>query len=74
MASELEVIEKAIVRLPYLTRQVFVLSRFDNLSYGQISERLGIPASRVEKRLAAVLTKVRRARRAYAEGREAAGS
>lgn len=54
--------EKAIARLPDLTREIFFLHRFDNLSYERIALRLGIEVDEVEAHIAATLAAVRRAR------------
>lgn len=41
----------AIQELPERTRTVFVLQRFEELSYGEIAKRLGISVSAVEKHM-----------------------
>jgi RNA polymerase sigma-70 factor (ECF subfamily) len=41
----------AIQELPERTRTVFVLQRFEELSYGEIAKRLGISVSSVEKHM-----------------------
>lgn len=53
--------EKAIARLPELTREVFILHRFEDLSYERVARRLGIDVKEVEAHIAATLIAVRRA-------------
>lgn len=48
-------IEAAILSLPPVTREIFVLHRFDDLSYDRIGMRLGIGADEVEAHIAAAL-------------------
>lgn len=54
--------EKAIARLPDLTREVFLLHRFEDMRYEQIARRLDIGVKDVEDHVAAALVAVRRAR------------
>jgi RNA polymerase sigma factor (sigma-70 family) len=42
-------LEKALKELPERTRAIFVLSRFEELSYAEIGERLSVSKSLVEK-------------------------
>ncbi|BEV11878.1 hypothetical protein ATDW_23740 [Asticcacaulis sp. DW145] len=42
----------ALMRLPQRTRQVFVLTRLDGLSYGETATALNISESTVQKHLA----------------------
>ena len=53
--------EAAIAGLPELTREVFVLHRFEELSYERIARRQGIDVKEVEGHIAATLIAVRRA-------------
>lgn len=55
--------ENAIARLPDLTREVFLLHRFDDLQYDQIAQRLDIDVKEVEAHVAATLIALRRALR-----------
>ncbi|HVJ02958.1 MAG TPA: sigma-70 family RNA polymerase sigma factor [Sphingomonas sp.] len=48
----LDRIERAVLELPRETREVFMSSRVDGLSYGEIAERTGLSIKQVEKRLA----------------------
>lgn len=48
-------IERAITALPERRRQVFVLSRFDGLSYREIAEVLGISIQTVANQMSAAL-------------------
>lgn len=47
----LRAIDAALARLPTRTREVFLLRRVDGLSHAEISERLGMARSTVEKHL-----------------------
>lgn len=53
--------EEAIAGLPKLTREVFFMHRFEDLSYECIARRLGIDAKEVEGHIAATLVALRRA-------------
>ena len=53
--------EAAIARLPELTREVFFLHRFEDLSYERIARRLDIDVKEVEGHIAATLIALRRA-------------
>ena len=45
---ELRRLARAVYSLPYLTNAVFCLARFEDLTYPQIAERLGISVRRAE--------------------------
>lgn len=53
--QELAIIRKAIAELNPTCRQVFILHRFGNATYGQIAERLGVSVSMIEKHVSAAL-------------------
>ncbi len=53
--------EEAIALLPDLTREVFIMHRFEDLSYERIARRLDIDVKEVEAHIAATLVAVRRA-------------
>lgn len=53
--------EEAIAGLPKLTREVFYMHRFEDLSYERIARRQGIDAKEVEGHIAATLIALRRA-------------
>ncbi|NJK98860.1 MAG: sigma-70 family RNA polymerase sigma factor [Bacteroidales bacterium] len=57
--------ENAIDRLPEKCRQVFILSRKDDLKNHEIALRLNISNRMVEKHLSRALTKLREALKAY---------
>jgi len=58
--SELEVrIREAIDRLPVERRKVFILSRYDGMSYNQIAEKLGISVKTVENQMGKALKTLR---------------
>jgi len=63
---EIRRIEWAIARLPKRTRDVFLMHRFDNLSYDRIAHRLGISVKTVEREIARVLCAIREAREDHA--------
>jgi len=53
--------EEAIAGLPKLTREVFYMHRFEDLSYERIARRLDIEVKEVEGHIAATLIALRRA-------------
>jgi RNA polymerase sigma-70 factor (ECF subfamily) len=58
--SELEVrIREAIDRLPVERRKVFILSRYDGMSYNKIAEKLGISIKTVENQMGKALKTLR---------------
>jgi RNA polymerase sigma-70 factor (ECF subfamily) len=60
IASELgEMIRRAIDRLPMERRKVFILSRYDGLTYQQIAEKLGISVKTVENQMGSALRSLR---------------
>jgi RNA polymerase sigma-70 factor (ECF subfamily) len=54
--------EEAIARLAPATRDVFLMHRFDNLSYPEIARIKGMSVKRVEKHIAKALVAIRKAR------------
>jgi RNA polymerase sigma-70 factor, ECF subfamily len=60
IATELEGrIRKAIDDLPMERRKVFILSRYEGLTYGQIAEKLGISAKTVENQMGKAMKTLR---------------
>jgi RNA polymerase sigma-70 factor (ECF subfamily) len=60
IASELEQkIRGAIDRLPMERRKVFILSRYDGLTYSQIAKKLGISVKTVENQMGKALKSLR---------------
>jgi RNA polymerase sigma-70 factor, ECF subfamily len=60
VASELEEkIREAIERLPLERRKVFVMSRYDNLTYAEIAAKLGISVKTVENQMGKALKTLR---------------
>lgn len=58
--QELQILlEKAVDQLPPRCRQVFVLSRFENLSHKEIASRMGISAKTVEVQIGKALVFLR---------------
>lgn len=60
--EELAGVSEAIRTLPPRCRDAFLLHRFENLSYRQIADRLGVSVSMVEKHLAEALRRLKAAR------------
>lgn len=56
--QELEKLKQAIMDLPPKPRSVFILHRFDELKYREISEALGMSISAVEKHMIYALSKL----------------
>jgi RNA polymerase sigma-70 factor, ECF subfamily len=66
IASELEMkIREAIDRLPMERRKVFIMSRYDGLTYSQIAEKLGISVKTVENQMGKALKSLREELREY---------
>lgn len=66
MAQEVEdVVNKALEALPEQCRAVFMLSRFESLTYRQIAEKLGISVNTVETQMSRALKKLRSALGSY---------
>jgi RNA polymerase sigma-70 factor (ECF subfamily) len=60
IVSELEQkIRQAIDRLPLERRKVFIMSRYDGLTYNQIAEKLGISVKTVENQIGKALKTLR---------------
>jgi len=56
MVTELEIkIREAIDRLPLERRRVFILSRYDGLTYREIAEKMGISVKTVENQMGSAL-------------------
>jgi RNA polymerase sigma factor (sigma-70 family) len=53
--ERLDRLRSVIQELPERTRQVFVLHRIEELTYGEVAARLGISESSVQKHLAKAL-------------------
>ena len=53
--------EKALAKLPVTQREVFLMSRNEELRYAEIAERIGISVKAVEKRMSAALAYLREA-------------
>jgi RNA polymerase sigma factor (sigma-70 family) len=54
--------EEAIARLKPKTRDIFLMHRFDGMSYEEIAAKQGMSVKGVEKQIAKALVAVRRAR------------
>lgn len=63
---EIRRVERAIALLPTRTREVFLMHRFDDLSYDRIAHRLDISERAVEREMVKVLRAIRKAREDYA--------
>jgi RNA polymerase sigma factor (sigma-70 family) len=58
---DLAVLEAAVINLPPRCREVFLLSRFQGLSHQDISKRLNLSSSMVEKHIARAMRDIRHA-------------
>lgn len=56
--QELDAVRQDILALPERTRDVFMLHRFEEMSYPEIAERLSISVSAVEKHMMKALRRV----------------
>ena len=66
ISSELEAqINKAVQQMPQQCRTVFVLSRFENCTYAEIAEQLGISIKTVEKHMMKALKIMREELKEY---------
>lgn len=53
-------IDAAITNLPELTREVFIMHRFEDLSYDRIAHRLGIDVDEVQRQMALAIGQIHR--------------
>jgi RNA polymerase sigma-70 factor (ECF subfamily) len=53
-------IEKVLLLIPETSREVFLMNRIDDLSYGEIAERLGLSIKTIEKRMTLALSIIRK--------------
>ncbi len=60
---DLHMVKDVIMKLRPNCRQAFVLNRFENLSYPQVADRMGISVKHVEKLMSSALVKLRDAAR-----------
>ena len=67
-------IDVAVGALPHRCKQVFMMSRFDNLTYREISEILDISENTVENHLVKALSHLRKAVRQYQHPENHAGA
>lgn len=58
--QELAIVRAALQELPPTCRDVFVMNRFDNLSYSQIAGELGLSVSMIEKHVSHAITHMRK--------------
>ncbi len=65
--QQLDVVERAILSLPPVWRQAFVLNRFDNKSYPQIAAEMGVSVKQVEKYMSSALNRIREVARTIRE-------
>jgi RNA polymerase sigma-70 factor (ECF subfamily) len=64
--DELQVkIQTAIDSLPEQCRRIFMMSRFDELKYSEIAEKLGLSVNTIEKQMSRALHKLREALKEY---------
>ena len=57
----LKLINQAIDHLPYKCREIFILNRFEGLSYKEITEVLNISINTVKTQMARALSSLRKA-------------
>jgi RNA polymerase sigma factor (sigma-70 family) len=55
---ELQLLKKAIIALPERCREVYLLHRFDGLSYAQIATQCGVSVSMVEKQMTKAIKRI----------------
>jgi RNA polymerase sigma-70 factor, ECF subfamily len=61
ISEELEIkLNKVLDEMPPQARKIFMMSRFDQLSYQEISESMGISVNTVKTQMKRVLSKLRR--------------
>jgi RNA polymerase sigma factor (sigma-70 family) len=60
--EEIDLVERGLLELPEKTRFVFVLNRYEELTYAQIARRLGVSVSAVEKHMMRALAHLTRLR------------
>jgi RNA polymerase sigma-70 factor (ECF subfamily) len=59
-ASKIELVNKTINNLPEKCRQIFVLSKFEKMTYQEISKKLEISPKTVENQISIALKKIRK--------------
>lgn len=65
-ASDVQsIISDAIIKMPELTREIFILSRNTGMTYAEIAEELGISQRRVTSEMQAALSILRKALKDY---------
>lgn len=57
--EQLQQLYLAVERLPVKTKQVFILSKMEGLTYDEIADHLGVSVKTVEKQMSAALQKLR---------------
>jgi len=58
--EDLKRIERILMKLPTRCREVFVLSRFEEMKYDDIAKRCGISVSMVEKHIAKAMKSIKK--------------
>lgn len=67
--QEWEVVRAALLELPPTCREVFVMNRFEELSYAQIAAEMSLSVSMIEKHVSHALAHMRKRRAAAGEVR-----
>lgn len=49
--QKIKKIKKLVMALPFSDRKIFILSKFNNLTYNEISELIGVSPKTIEKRI-----------------------
>jgi len=65
--AKLARMEAALIAMPELTREVFMMHRFDDLPYRRIARRLGITTDEVEAHMACAIKRLGRAARGHTD-------
>lgn len=60
--QELELVKKAILKMPKKTQRVFILNRFEKLKYREVADVLGLSVSAVEKHIMIALQRLNKLR------------
>ena len=53
------IVREAIVRLPEKTRRIFLMSRFENKTYGEIADEVGLSVKSIEFHMSKALRELR---------------
>jgi len=54
----LKKLERAMLKLPRATREIFLAHRLDNMAYQEIADRTGLTVGQVERHMAKALSRL----------------